>query len=237
MYNDIKNMMEKMKEEIKKAENDFNNEIKEIDKELVEEINNLEKSFKDFEIPKNFVRTSSEQLLPIVDYVKTIKVDFFEFKNVRIVNREHHNKDDHIPKIKINNIEELNKILPLYFLSILDKDDEHIINKIIVLDDSILLKSAQKIRSIDFKNLEYIEINKKTDLLKMKNTYAISIKFKIYNSEKEEFNFDIPTLFIINNATIEITIHDFNDFITYVTNFISKKFIEYKKIQQIKENI
>lgn len=179
-----------------------------------------------------------KKLAPIVAMVTSFKHEFISFSKVSVL-EDNYKFSYNPPKFEVDKIEDIHEKLNSFFIQILEKDEPLFHNKIIILNNIIILKNDNKIRAIEFKNLEYIKFEINTQIFLLKNQYFLIIKFKHNDQEAKRFDFFLNNQFIINNKNIEISfdINSLQKMNSYISNKITNKFTEYHLLQEISNHI
>ncbi len=195
-----------------------------------------EENFEDHEveIPYSMISNQNNKLFSITDYLEGFTTDYLTFKNVKtsnILDRKYPNKT---PYFSINNPEDLYYELKSNSICILQKDDQNNFKKIVILKNCVILKEEEKLLSINFKNLEYINFSEDKDEYYF---YNFSITFKYIEQLEQNFTFLLPKIFIINNQSFSLEYEGINNLKKEILNKITTKYIEFKLNEEMMDKI
>ncbi len=248
---EIDDVISSIYKEMQDMEKEFEKDCDEIIKETGFEIGNFQANLKKMQqkndrlknkhnvySPSHSVIDYKEKSSPIVDMVKSFKHEFISFSNASVLD-DNYKFSYNPPKFEVDKIEDIHEKLNSFFIQIIEKDEPLFHNKIILLNNIIILKNNNEIMAIEFKNLEYIKFEINDPPILFKNQYFLVIKFKHNGQDAKQFDFFLNNQFIINNKNIEINfdISSLEKMTSYISNKITNKFTEYHLLQEISNHI
>lgn len=203
------------------------------DEELKEITENFFDGYNDsisFELPSSFYKDEKNSFFSIIDYIKNFQYQNISFKNVNLQNNLSRKYPSEIPYFFIDNENSLHKELCSHTISLLSEDND-LINKIILLDRSVIFKNDYNLQIIDFNHLEYIKfLNNKEEKYFFEE---IIILFKFKDKEEEQFSFSLPKTFIINNQEFSFLYENIDIVKKDILNKILEKYFIFKSNNEI----